>query len=183
MPIFELKNYRGFSDTDPLVIDFGSQFTALVGPNNAGKSSVLLAIYELRNLWTSLLGDRWANAINSNQTVAGNYLGIQDPTEIFNNLNERAVTLEIRVPKDESPDSNTLSMDRLQLRCERNNPFTWHVATYSGNRPLNGQFPANYAWDPNNLILTSRNLNPTVHVHCSRIVTAITSFARRCGQI
>jgi predicted ATP-dependent endonuclease of OLD family len=36
-----IKNYRCFEDSHPLVIEFASDFTAFIGPNNSGKSSCL----------------------------------------------------------------------------------------------------------------------------------------------
>ena len=35
-----LKNYRGFSDEEPGRFEIGNGFTALVGPNNSGKSTL-----------------------------------------------------------------------------------------------------------------------------------------------
>ncbi|MBR1228825.1 AAA family ATPase [Bradyrhizobium sp. AUGA SZCCT0176] len=49
-----VKNYRGYSDTEPVVIEIGPGFTALLGRNNAGKSSFKLLFYELRPLFARL---------------------------------------------------------------------------------------------------------------------------------
>ena len=34
-----LKNYRAFTDSEPLRIEIDDGFTAIVGPNNVGKSA------------------------------------------------------------------------------------------------------------------------------------------------
>ena len=46
------KNYRCFADSDPLRLDLGNDFTALVGPNNSGKSSALRLFHELRPVFS-----------------------------------------------------------------------------------------------------------------------------------
>jgi predicted ATPase len=53
-----LKNYRCFADEAPLRIEVRRGFTALVGANNSGKSSLLRFFFELRQLfqWFSELG-------------------------------------------------------------------------------------------------------------------------------
>ena len=50
-----LKNYRCFEDSQPLTLEVGSGFTALVGPNNSGKSTFLKSFHELRQLFGSLM--------------------------------------------------------------------------------------------------------------------------------
>jgi predicted ATP-binding protein involved in virulence len=45
-----LRNYRCFEDTEPAEICIGPGFTALVGPNNAGKSTLVRLFYEIRQV-------------------------------------------------------------------------------------------------------------------------------------
>ena len=49
-----LKNYRCFSDENPVCISIRNGFTALVGVNNSGKSSLLRFFYEFRDLLAQL---------------------------------------------------------------------------------------------------------------------------------
>ena len=49
-----LRNFRCFDWNEPAVIEFRDGFTALIGPNNSGKSAVLRAIFELRPLFQVL---------------------------------------------------------------------------------------------------------------------------------
>ena len=55
MPLdMTIKNYRCFSDSDPVPISIRDGFTAFVGVNNSGKSSLLKFFYELRDLFLHL---------------------------------------------------------------------------------------------------------------------------------
>jgi hypothetical protein len=53
---FRIRNYRCFSESKPLVFDLSPGFTAILGPNNAGKSAILRFFYELRPIWNVLEG-------------------------------------------------------------------------------------------------------------------------------
>src|SRR5690348_1964126 len=46
-----IKNYRCFADEEPARISVRPGFTAFLGPNNAGKSTMLRLFYELRTLF------------------------------------------------------------------------------------------------------------------------------------
>jgi hypothetical protein len=49
-----VQNYRCFSEASPASFEVRDNFTAFVGPNNAGKSTLLRMFYELRALFVSL---------------------------------------------------------------------------------------------------------------------------------
>ena len=49
-----LRNFRCFDWDQPATIEFRDGFTALIGPNNSGKSTALRAIFELRPLFELL---------------------------------------------------------------------------------------------------------------------------------
>src|SRR6266436_213513 len=102
-----LKNYRGFSDQNPARIEVGPGLAALVGPNNTGKSSLKLFFYEMRALFEVLLRPPQNNpnliTAMGGSALGANYIGVSDVQEIFNNTNERAITIEIEVIGATSP--------------------------------------------------------------------------------
>jgi ABC-type Mn2+/Zn2+ transport system ATPase subunit len=101
-PNFQLtiKNYRCFPDNKPVHISIRNGFTAFVGVNNSGKSSLLKMFYELRNLFSGLVGntDAYLTALrNPNGMAFSPASTIQDINEIFCNENSRDISLEIKV--------------------------------------------------------------------------------------
>jgi energy-coupling factor transporter ATP-binding protein EcfA2 len=134
-----LKNYRGFTDENPAQIEVGAGLTALVGPNNAGKSSLKLFFYEMRGLFEALIRPP-ASHPNLLQAIGGaplgaNYVGVSDLQEIFNNTNERAITIEIKVIGATSKDGAQRTINRLIATCQRSEPTQWHFKFYSVETP------------------------------------------------
>ncbi|HEY1187789.1 MAG TPA: AAA family ATPase, partial [Gemmata sp.] len=78
--IITFKNYRCFPNNT--TIDLSNFFTAFVGLNNAGKSSILRFAYEFRPTFRSII-----NRSNNIISMLGNGYAIQvaasDPDEIF----------------------------------------------------------------------------------------------------
>lgn len=94
-----IKNYRCFPDSKPVRLSIREGFTALVGANNSGKSSLLRFFYEFRNLWQQIdipsgtlllaLGGQ-AQAISLPQPL-------QDKEEIFSRAIDRDIVIELSV--------------------------------------------------------------------------------------
>jgi len=101
-PNFQLtvKNYRCFPDNKPVHIYMRNGFTAFVGVNNSGKSSLLKMFYELRSLFSSISGNHneFINALRNPNGVGFNRAAtIQDNNEIFCNENDRDISIEMKV--------------------------------------------------------------------------------------
>jgi predicted ATPase len=93
----ELKNYRCFPDANQARFTIGSGFTAFVGANNSGKSSLLKFLFEFRNLFgfiSSPNGNLIAALRGSPQSVSLN--GLFDPREVFSNTNDRDIEIELK---------------------------------------------------------------------------------------
>lgn len=89
-----LKNYRCFPDTNPAKFTIRDGFTAFVGINNSGKSSLLKFFYEFRNLFEKISGGRLLSALR--KQVSFEFPStISDIQEVFSNTNERDLILEI----------------------------------------------------------------------------------------
>lgn len=134
-----LKNYRGFSDQNPARIEVGPGLTALVGPNNAGKSSLKLFFYEMRDLFLLFQRDGHTspNIVNamSGESIIVNYPGVSDVQEIFNNRTERGITIEFEVlgATTEATDHDAIS--RMVATCARSEPHQWYFKFYSAGDP------------------------------------------------
>jgi ABC-type Na+ transport system ATPase subunit NatA len=93
-----LKNYRCFPDTSParIVIEDGT-WTAFLGVNNAGKSSLLRFFFEFRPFFQLLSQPgQWHHVASDGQGV-GFGGSVRDPKEVFHILNDRNLSIEIRV--------------------------------------------------------------------------------------
>jgi energy-coupling factor transporter ATP-binding protein EcfA2 len=112
-----LRNYRGFTSAKPAEFQIGKGFTSLIGKNNAGKSTCLKAIYELRNVFSA--SDVW-NGANSG-FVGLNILSEPDFTVIFNNSNEEPVYITLSIDATLSDQFYTLTSTTICLN--RNGSF------------------------------------------------------------
>jgi ABC-type branched-subunit amino acid transport system ATPase component len=98
----EVKNYRCFDDSQPLRFQIKKGAVAFTGPNNAGKSSILRFIYEMRTIWSLLAQLSPVNPGNSiysflrDNPFGHKFHGVRDRKEVFCNLNDRPLifTLE-----------------------------------------------------------------------------------------
>jgi predicted ATPase len=93
-----IKNYRCFPISKPARICLRPGFTALVGVNNAGKSSLLRFLFDFRSLFSMVApangGFLWA--LKGVQTPFAFPPHILDVNEIFNDSNKEGLEIEIR---------------------------------------------------------------------------------------
>ena len=135
-----LKNYRGFSDQNPVTYEIGTGITAFLGPNNAGKSSAKLFFYELRGLFELLTRPTGHNP-NLFGGTSGQLLGISgypgtsDPLEIFNNTNERDLSFELEVLGATSLPHVNHVVNKIVATCGRSNPMHWKLRAFSVESP------------------------------------------------
>jgi ABC-type Mn2+/Zn2+ transport system ATPase subunit len=92
-----LKNYRSFADEDPAIIDIDSGFTALVGPNNSGKSSLLRFFYEFRPVFATLSAAEALISFTRPGSQMGVGFAVADPEQVFSNFNARDLTVAIEL--------------------------------------------------------------------------------------
>ena len=135
-----IKNYRGFSDSEPVRFEIGPGFTALVGRNNSGKSSSKLFFYELRNVFQTLTGAGGSPGLSNlfGGSFLTQYLGITDISELFNNTNSRPLSVEIEIVEALT---HTNYLRRIVGICDRERPQVWNFQAFSSTHPttnLNG---------------------------------------------
>jgi predicted ATPase len=135
-----IKNYRGFSDQSPAVLELGNGLTALLGPNNAGKSSLKLFFYELRELFVQLarslnVGPNLQTATSGQLIPVVNYLGTSDSEEIFNNTNGRDITISVEIIGLESEAGYDRTLYRVDAVCQRASPNSWRISALSMEDP------------------------------------------------
>jgi hypothetical protein len=137
-----IKNYRGFSDQAPARIEIGMGLTSLLGPNNAGKSSLKLLFYELRELFEVLLRSPEQNpslfsGIGGSPIGLNLYPGTSDPNEIFNNTNNRNISFELEVldPSRTPSEVPYNTINRLVAVGNRHVPNQWTLQCFSIENP------------------------------------------------
>ncbi|HGL6719333.1 AAA family ATPase [Burkholderia contaminans] len=96
-----LRNFRCFDWNNPAILEFHYGLTALIGPNNAGKSAALRSIYELRSVWQSIFACLMPHAQYSARAEP---TGVSDITELANS--DDPTRIEISISLNNSPTDN-----------------------------------------------------------------------------
>jgi len=132
-----IKNYRCFADLSPARITIQPGFTGFLGANNSGKSTILKFFYEFRALFR-LLSSPTGNlieALRGNPQPFSYPSQVTDPSEIFCNLNERNLTIELKVTVDgRTSTSGIQGPAGMVITVPRGtNGFTAELKTESGD--------------------------------------------------
>lgn len=132
-----LKNYRCFSDEEPARFEIGPGFTAIVGPNNTGKSAAKLLFFELRHVFTFLgnpnVGAGVAHIFHQGWALGANVSGVTDVQEIFNNTNGRPLYIELELIELKPP-GQIDQLTRIVMSCDRAS-LHWNFAAYGLRDP------------------------------------------------
>ncbi len=131
-----IKNYRCFPDSRPAKILLQKGFTSFVGVNNSGKSTLLKFFYEFRDLFQTLSSPtgNLINALIGTRTDFNIGPSVSDIEEIFCNLNDRNIEIEIR--DLELTQTNPLIPNRIDLTIIRGTK-TWLAKLFLRDGPLN----------------------------------------------
>ena len=145
----QLKNYRCFSEAHPAKLALKPGFTALVGVNNSGKSALLKFFYEFRNLFAQMQPGA-AGLLHMMRTgTSVDLLGVRDRLEIFNNVNNRDIEIDIAVKGNFGAPptaAGARAPNRVVIRIERGT-MTFRASVFEGNDELRGTGPAQYQGD------------------------------------
>ena len=117
-----IPNYRCFSSEGPVHFAMRPGLTSLVGPNNAGKSSLLRLFYELRGVIGHVKSAGSSQGYRRGTHVGVAINGVGDPLEICHNMNDQDASVQIRLPVTAD---NVLS--GMDLRMSRRTPGSWQI--------------------------------------------------------
>jgi ABC-type cobalamin/Fe3+-siderophores transport system ATPase subunit len=127
-----IKNYRTFPRERPARIDVRPGFSALVGANNAGKSSLLKLFYEFRDLFRTAAPG--ANLVAAIHGQSGFQLmpAVRETADLFSNRNNGDIELGIRIMEPVA-DRGVPPAVELGITVPRNqNVWTARVTTGAG---------------------------------------------------
>lgn len=116
-----IKNYRCFPQTDPLRLSLRDGFTAFVGSNNSGKSSVFRFLFEFRGLFERLSQDENFVRQTIRRPTAFSFQGVLDTTEVFSNRNQGdlEVLLDLGADSNDEPEGPP-PLQQVLITIQRN---------------------------------------------------------------
>ena len=125
-----LSDYRCFRREQPAVIELTDGFIAYIGPNNAGKSTILKSFYELRPVYQRLtnLTGYWGQQFNSTINISLP-APITDPTEIINDRPDGSLSIEIQLVDMPTHSAGARNIDRIKLYLIDSNS-NWRIEVY-----------------------------------------------------
>jgi len=91
-----IRNYRTFSAGHPLKFTVEDGVTAIVGPNNSGKSFVLKSFYELRPFYQSLIDPNRLLNIMKGDELKTSFFGPAHPGEVFHEFNNEPIKFALQ---------------------------------------------------------------------------------------
>ncbi|OBQ19551.1 ATP-dependent endonuclease [Anabaena sp. AL93] len=118
--LITIKNYRCFSDSNPARIKIRNGFTAFIGVNNSGKSTLLKFFYEFRPLFASLSNHGEFINIVKGGLYSSKLQGDVDLKEIYCNENNRPLTINFQFLFED----NHIVQDNVNILSEVNLVFT-----------------------------------------------------------
>ena len=130
-----VKNYRCFSDRNPLELTLTGDNIALVGPNNSGKTTVLKFFYEFRPLFAQLTDQQTPRQLIQNHDIYPINMPAADPGDYHRHKSHDPLSIKLdflSIPKD----SEIPAIRTIELRKEPNSDRNWsHKIKWSGITP------------------------------------------------
>ena len=121
--VLTLRNYRCFVRPATIVVQQG--FTAFVGVNNAGKSTLMRFLLEFRRLFDRLrVADNLARSVTRDSY--GGALHVFDQDEIFSNLNYDPITIIFSF-ESEKDENNSFRTCTIEISVNRDSSYRSHI--------------------------------------------------------
>jgi predicted ATP-dependent endonuclease of OLD family len=95
----EVRNYRCFVDSSPLAIDLTNKSTAIIGPNNAGKSAILRFFWEFGHLIYQIPNAIQEHSKNDGYAripISSDSPRTQDLHSLFAKFGERPIQIDLK---------------------------------------------------------------------------------------
>jgi ABC-type cobalamin/Fe3+-siderophores transport system ATPase subunit len=117
----ELRNYRAFDDAHPVIWRLHDGFVAFVGVNNAGKSSLLRFLHEMRPSLTLLqrLHEGPVQTMLSGNPHPVGIESVADIPEVLSNRNGRDMTARFTLDPPGAEDDVALEPSAIEFRWRR----------------------------------------------------------------
>lgn len=127
-----ISNYRCFQKPAKIAIRKG--FTAFIGVNNSGKSSLLKFFFEFRSLLTKLSRpDNEIVAAIRGHAQSLSLSGVLDHQEVFSNTNDQDIEIEFAFTRDASDIQPVMTVRRLVITISRpNRRWLAKIYTFEG---------------------------------------------------
>jgi ABC-type cobalamin/Fe3+-siderophores transport system ATPase subunit len=147
------SGYRCFSPQHPVTLSLREDTIALIGINNSGKSTLLKAVYEFRDIFVQL-SQATGNVTAAMQQGANFQKAPEtgDIAELFWHFGASDLQIDVVLPSLENPQSPT-QVWRAEIRIEHNSDKYFAVFTGPSGRSIQGRAPGMIM--PNNLPVAS----------------------------
>lgn len=134
-----IKNYRCFPENAPARLRLRPGTTALVGPNNAGKSTLLKFFREFRPLFGTLAGPEQFRAGLENSIGFGIMSFNQDPNALFTRSTAGPLSIELRLFGDDDLTRGPAAIRHVVLDVDRADCDCRISLVVDGTPPRRGQ--------------------------------------------
>ena len=130
-----IKNYRCFVADAPVVIEIREGFTALVGPNNSGKSSMLKFFHELKHFWEKFRNtNQEILTVLKGGMIGINYNEVIDPEELLCDASTGDLEFVLEILDIDPKQSDIPVIHGIRGIAQRSQPVNWKFEFLYGQK-------------------------------------------------
>jgi predicted ATPase len=165
-----IKNYRCFPDSFPAEFSVRNGFTAFIGPNNAGKSSLLRFFYEFRELFRQLSEPGFLQTALTARGGFGFPSSVADASEVFHKGNDRDIQVTVTLPRH---DGSFPSLERVDVVVPRGSTAYTATLHFQGVPLDRGRGVISISRDPNDVKALQNGVQIGSLVHALPVFEAL----------